>query len=538
MTAGEPFTAVDGEVGSSAVGASASRPLPLLPRVPAQMLRRPISFVTVHFSDDLQHNLLRSPCIDDPFNELIVVDNRGNLRFDTLGKALLHGIAQARHDLVVAVHEDVYLLPGWQQAFEYALDRLDAFDPDWAFAGSVGWTDTRRIVGHWSDPRGCRNLLEGAPFAPVTRLDEQLLALRPARGLLPDPRLPSIHNIGRDLPRTAARAGSRSYALDAPTVHKFADGQGRPILSAEDSPKIRNRTSRTYLADRACSDAYLQRKWNEADEGYDAAADAPGDDAPLLLLARGGGGSRLLSALVSDAGVFIGNDVSLSGDCLELVDAVYRLALGELRYADAELDARHRADLLAAARAMRRRGGNPAPWGFKLPELLLAPATMLQVFPRARVVHLLRDPLATCLRRTHMTARFDNQVGQAALVAAYRHAGVAPSRILDDSPAMRMALTTRHQIETTLAALAPLPPSRCLTLRFEDLLQAPADALATCRDWLGADAPSAPQPRPNSLVDSIDLHRAARPQVTYDADTVATVAQALRSLRTRLGYAD
>ena len=79
--------------------------------------KRPISFVTVHFCNELKHNLMTSPAVSNDLNELIIVDNRQNLFFDTLGQAMLHGINQAKNELIVVVHEDVVLCDGWQQKF-------------------------------------------------------------------------------------------------------------------------------------------------------------------------------------------------------------------------------------------------------------------------------------------------------------------------------------------------------------------------------------------------------------------------------------
>ena len=47
-------------------------------------------------------------------------------------------------------------------------------------------------------------------------------------------------------------------------------------------------------------------------------------DSPVILLGKGGGGSRLLSLLASDCGVFLGNDVNISGDCMDMVIAIYQ----------------------------------------------------------------------------------------------------------------------------------------------------------------------------------------------------------------------
>jgi hypothetical protein len=513
--------------------APAPRRYPALPE--PHVARRPISFVTVHFSGDLAHNLARSECVADPCNELIVVDNRHNLSYDTLGQALEAGIARARHDLVALVHEDVLLLPGWQACAERALAALEQADPDWAFAGAAGWLEDGTPKGHWSDPHGYSDHLGGAAFAEVDRIDEQLIFFRRDRRIALDGCLPSIHNIGRDLPRTARAQGRRTYVVDAPTVHKHADAEGRPILRRADSPKIAGRTALTYRADLDCSDRYFRRKWAPPTGAALRPRQAPDPrvDAPIILLARGGGGSRLLSVLAQDAGVHLGASTNVSGDALGMVPATYGLVLSRFRYQAAGLLPELVEELRGRAAAELLPEDPDRPWGYKLPESLLILEQIDQAFPGARYVHLLRDPLATCLRRTHMTARFDNQVGQASLLAAYRHLGLGVGRLATDSPAMHMAATTLHQLDTALAWTRQLPPERLLELRFEDVLADPLAELARLRTWLGCDARGTGAPR---IAAAIDRDRAERPQVRYSPEEEAGVAAMLAPLRRQLGY--
>jgi hypothetical protein len=503
---------------------------------------RPLSIVTVHFSGDLEHNLLRSPCVADPLNQLVRVDNVGNIHFDTLSQAIQSGLDQARHDLVAVVHEDVLLPEGWQQALELALADLEAVDPEWGLAGSVGWMGDGRLMGHFSDPGGYWQLFEGCRHAEVVRLDEQLLLMRRSRPLPLDPQLPSIHNLGRDLPLAARVLGRRTYALDAPTIHKYADAQGRPILTRDDSPKIRARSSYAWRADYACSADYIRHKWPQigalplAPVPVTAPAAVPAMlERPVVLLARGGGGSRLLSSLARDAGLFVGNDVNVSGDALELVLPIYKALLNRHHRHPDWQRAAGVAELRDAAARMLDRAGAPAMWGFKLPESLLVLEEILQAFPGARFLHLVRDPLATCLRRTHLTARVDNQIGQATLPAAYRYCGRPTGKIHADAPALHMALTSRHQVESALDLLDGLAPERSLQLRYEDLLADPAAAITRAACWIhGRDDPPG---LGSTLLGEVDPGRAVRTAATFAPEVEAEVAAWLAPLRSRLGYA-
>jgi hypothetical protein len=446
------------------------------------------------------------------------------------------------HDLVAVVHEDVLLPDGWQQALERSLAKLEAADPDWGLAGSVGWRADGSVVGPYSDPGRYRNLLEPRRFAEVERIDEQLMLLRRSRPVAMDPALPSIHNIGNDLPLTARVQGRRTYVVDAPTIHKSADDKGRPIRCRDDSPKIRSRAGYAWRADRACSDDYLRHKWPSVSlpaiaepPHVPVAADAS-CDPPVVLLARGGGGSRLLEALAADAGVFTGARRNSAGDALGLVIAVYKCVLNRYHGHPPWQRAAGIEELRDDGAALARDAPAGAPWGFKLPEAMLVPDEVLQAFPQARFLHMVRDPLATCLRRTHMTSRLDNQIGQAVLPAAYRHCGRPVDAVLDDAPEMRMAVGTRHQLECALDFLERLPPGRCLQVRFEDLLVDPIAAVGPVSAWIhGHDVPVPADPRVHREADPA---RAAREGSNVAPGVEREIRTLLAPLRHRLGYTD
>ena len=290
----------------------------------------PISFVCVKYSNEFEHNILKSECIHDKLNEFIVVDNTCNLFFSSMVQAILEGTSKAKHDLVIVVHEDVVLLPGWQAMLENSLHALEKQDPDWVVAGTVGWDIDGAIQGHSSDPHFFRNTLLEHSFTEATRIDEQVLILRKSKGFLFDPDLPSIHHVGRTLPLEAEKRGLKAYVVNAPSIHKYADENGKLIQTANDSSKIQHRQRLGYLADRACADEYVMNKWKKIDVKSILVHKQPGPwgharppkflknetpltktqqdilSAPIILLAKGGGGSRLLSILANDLGLFIG----------------------------------------------------------------------------------------------------------------------------------------------------------------------------------------------------------------------------------------
>ena len=112
---------------------------------------------------------------DAPRVELIAIDNRDG-RFPSAGAALNHGACKARHEVVVFVHQDVYLhsLPALEAAAGSLLD-----DPGVGLLGAVGTTSSGRVLGIVRD----RVVMIGSSSdmtTPVDSIDEVLFMLRRA----------------------------------------------------------------------------------------------------------------------------------------------------------------------------------------------------------------------------------------------------------------------------------------------------------------------------------------------------------------------
>jgi len=419
--------------------------------------REPISFVTVRFSDEYLHNIARSDCVQRAENQLITVDNRSNLFFDNLGLAINSGLAQARHDLIVVVHEDVLLARHWEQHFFRSLAALEAAGQDWALLGCVGWPDAighgglDSIIGHWTDPRGHRDTLGGRAFAEVQRLDEQLLVLRRSQGVQMDPKLPGIHNIGRDLPLTLAKTGRKTFVIDAPTIHKFADSAGRPIMKAADSDKIKDRRNPIYLADRAISDDYFRAKWSlepPADLGQAITGSTTIDEHPLFLIGTDISETRLLTAIAGHLGICSIIDESQQA-CSQ---AIYKGVIHKLRGSSAAAIDRCLQQFHA-----QQAEQSESRFGVALPEAGFLVSELARTYPGAYFLLLHQDPLQSCLQPAVPSARLDNQLGRLALPEAYRFCHRPVTQLLDDPPIIRNACAIRHRISLVIDALARLP---------------------------------------------------------------------------------
>jgi hypothetical protein len=233
----------------------------------------------------------------------------------------------------------------------------------------------------------------------------------------------------------------------------------------------------------------------ERASGPEVASDPLALSQPVILLGRGGSGTRLLAQLALSVGAFLGNELNASHDSVEWVETLYDLAVeavtGDIASNSArelywQSRLRHRAsEILAVGRR------NPAVlWGWKLPETMLTLPHALRAFPQARVVHLVRHPVTSALRRTHITSRMDNRVGRAVLPSAYRACGLDPDNIELDEPYIHNAVSWAYQVGGILGTLRSTPPaSGCLQFRYEEICAAPDEAQKRLTAFLGVSVP-------------------------------------------------
>lgn len=228
---------------------------------------RPITFiVAVNDSDELEHNLLASAVVANPAHQWLLVDNHENKHYRNVGRLYSDAAEDAKHDLVFFLHQDIYLPSTWEAQMYASLGRLEATDPGWGVVGAVGAIPAqdrvhRTLVGHWRDPhqyRRSRDLPQ-----EVQSLDEMWLGLRRDQGLSFDPDLPGFHCYGVDICLSARARGLRSYALDALVWHKYRDSNGKLILSAKESSKIRNRETAEFRDEYMAATEYIRGKWKE-----------------------------------------------------------------------------------------------------------------------------------------------------------------------------------------------------------------------------------------------------------------------------------
>jgi len=187
----------------------------------------------------LKRCLTGSPCIGHARDVNVM---RG---FATAGAAYNAGMRQAAGDLLVFVHQDVYLPAGWDRCLGEAIARLSHLDPAWAVLGVFGITRQLQPCGYLYCTASQKVL--GRPFPEPVKcvsLDEVVLVLRRSAGLSFDEQLPGFHFYGTDICLEAQQRGLGAYIVSAFCIH-----------NAEGAEFLPRAFWRGYF--------YLRRKWRK-----------------------------------------------------------------------------------------------------------------------------------------------------------------------------------------------------------------------------------------------------------------------------------
>jgi hypothetical protein len=163
----------------------------------------------------LARNLLASPCLRSPYPHQILLQEG----FSSASEAYNHGLRRSVNELLIFVHQDVFLPEAWMSQLDGALQKLQETDPNWGVLGCWGAKKNGEYRGHvYSSGWG----VLGEPFEdpePVQTLDEIVLIFRKSSGLLFDEDLAHFHFFGTDICMRAAKQRMKSYAMSAFCVH-------------------------------------------------------------------------------------------------------------------------------------------------------------------------------------------------------------------------------------------------------------------------------------------------------------------------------
>lgn len=166
----------------------------------------------------LERNLLRSPALAPGHRHEILIKES----FSSASMAYNEAIKEATGDILVFIHQDVYLPQDWLDNVLAAIAQLDRRGIRWGTLGCYGvrkQSEGGMGLGQvYSTGWG----LQGRPISdpePVQTLDEIVLITRASNGLTFDSSLPSFHLYGTDLCLIAGARGFQNFVIPAFCVH-------------------------------------------------------------------------------------------------------------------------------------------------------------------------------------------------------------------------------------------------------------------------------------------------------------------------------
>ena len=498
---------------------------------------RPISFIVVRFSDEYLFNILKSECIRNPINELITIDNRSNLFFKNLTQAISAGVTRAHHDIIIVVHEDVLLPRGWQDLFEESLSSLEMEDKSWGVLGSVGWTADNKMVGHWSDPHGYINTLEESSYHPVIRLDEQILIFHRQTMRAFDHNLPGIHFLGLDIALNLQKHGLKSYAINAPTIHKYADQDNQLIKSKLDSPKIRARETLRFKADYGCCADYIAHKWYKAKKityiapASESLCPEPLKEiiSPIVFLPQDTNCLKLLNIINKGIDLYTGERDNSHEQ--KFVISIFKGIIEKYHcsqeWQNAQIIPRIK---LSAQHLLSNRKDNHSLWGFMVVESAVLIAEIIRAFPGARFIQVMRDPLATAVDESRHQSGLDNVIDRIVVPIAYEYFNLPRQRILEDSPATRKGIQALYQLQMIEENIPIAKKQDLLQLRYENMISDPKSSLLSIMKWLGCPIPE------HLSVEATTIKDLTKNNLLDTQSNFSGASDLLRSLRDRYGY--
>jgi len=172
--------------------------------------------VAVNDRETLRNNLYLSPGLTNGGrNEILIKEN-----FKSASAAYNSAIDDASNDVIIFVHQDIYLPETWFPDLRRAISNLKDHKADWGVLGCFG--SRRAALGGlgqvFTNGRGVHGNRIAVPEV-VETLDEILLVLRKSSGLRFDPALPHFHLYGTDICMEARKRGMDSYAFQGFCVH-------------------------------------------------------------------------------------------------------------------------------------------------------------------------------------------------------------------------------------------------------------------------------------------------------------------------------
>ena len=162
-----------------------------------------------------EQNLLRSPLLQTKDVQFIPAEG-----FASASQAYNHGIREATGNLLIFVHQDVYIPTNWKKQLLESITIVENLAEAWAVLGVIGVDKSSSIKGLcWSTGIG-REV--GTPVREPERtvsLDELILVVNKRSGLFFDDNLPGWHLYGTDIVQSALEQKLGAYVIHAPLIH-------------------------------------------------------------------------------------------------------------------------------------------------------------------------------------------------------------------------------------------------------------------------------------------------------------------------------
>jgi glycosyltransferase involved in cell wall biosynthesis len=201
-----------------------------------------LSFViAVNNEKVLEQNALASPVFKSGHQHEILV-RRG---FASASAAYNDAISTTTNDIIVFMHQDIYLPDGWDERLTNSVVSLEKSGEKWGVLGCFGMSLEGAPVGYVYSNGLRRELGSPQPPTRVQSLDEIVLVVRKSSGLQFDEMLPHFHLYGTDICLEAQRMGLRNYVVANYCIHNSL-----PVLRLP--PEFWR-----------CAE-YLQKKWRRA----------------------------------------------------------------------------------------------------------------------------------------------------------------------------------------------------------------------------------------------------------------------------------
>ncbi len=188
--------------------------------------KKPLSFIIAVNSDKVfEENILASP-IFKGINSHEIIVKKG---YPSASLAYNEGLRIASNDIVVFLHQDVYLPFDWDTRLIKIIKNIEFAGISWGVLGCYGVDKKGKKIGHVYSNGLKRELGRKQKPKEVISLDELLLIIRKSNGIIFDPKFPYFHLYGTDICLQAKTMGLESYAISNFCIHNSLPIKRLPV---------------------------------------------------------------------------------------------------------------------------------------------------------------------------------------------------------------------------------------------------------------------------------------------------------------------